>query len=348
MPNPKDWTTVGTENEASITLEDYMTYDEIAISALIGVSVPTFFINPGGRYNGGNPDDPKQDYGIYIALTGARFEKREKMESQHILVTPLYHTKELGYGSTADPEHPLTKLLEVWAKFYEEENEDTVTKKKRFFFLSYEELDELWKKDDENIKKKFHHHQPNTYTPALYINVPKYKFRLQLSIEPFLLEANARAHLEHKPAYIHAVGLGLGVWQISNEQALWMLEVYAEVIKKNNLAGVSDIDFSWFPDSALWCGQNREEGVALTITDVSNHHTINIHFSKRDPAEKLKDDKKLLVAMYAWDGNSFPGNEYWRGMLHASGDPAAACCSTIAELQNPYVNKDFVHRIIEY
>jgi len=76
MPNPKDWTTVGTENEASITLEDYMTYDEIAISALIGVSVPTFFINPGGRYNGGNPDDPKQDYGIYIALTGARFEKR--------------------------------------------------------------------------------------------------------------------------------------------------------------------------------------------------------------------------------------------------------------------------------
>jgi len=144
------------------------------------------------------------------------------------------------------------------------------------------------------------------------------------------------------------VGLGLGVWQISNEQALWMLEVYAEVIKKNNLAGVSDIDFSWFPDSALWCGQNREEGVALTITDVSNHHTINIHFSKRDPAEKLKDDKKLLVAMYAWDGNSFPGNEYWRGMLHASGDPAAACCSTIAELQNPYVNTEFVKQILEY
>ena len=68
---------------------------------------------------------------------------------------------------------------------------------------------------------------------------------------------------------------------------------------------------------------------------------IKIHFSRRDPFDKLNGDEaaeKLIVASWAYDGNSFIGNEYWDNALTASGDPAAACCSQIAELLNPSIN----------
>jgi hypothetical protein len=55
---------------------------------------------------------------------------------------------------------------------------------------------------------------------------------------------------------------------------------------------------------------------------------------------------KTLVVQYAWDGGSFPGNEYWYNQLAATGDPAAACCSQIAEIQNPLINPDFTKKCI--
>lgn len=54
-----------------------MSYDEVAISALISVSVPTYFINSGGRQNYAQPHAAGtfQREGIYTACIGARLEK---------------------------------------------------------------------------------------------------------------------------------------------------------------------------------------------------------------------------------------------------------------------------------
>lgn len=159
-----------------------------------------------------------------------------------------------------------------------------------------------------------------------------YVERMRITIETLLLEANARAKdMDGKKAFIHVVGLGLGVWQYSSIQPSLYISTFTSSLRTLKLPHISTINFSWIdnvPDS------DRDACTAAGLAK-----GITIEFSKRDPAEPLeKPDEEFLVVSYAWDGNAMPGNEYWMGMLNASGDPAAACCSTIAELHNPLVN----------
>lgn len=310
---------IGTDSEKSpLILENYLSYDEMAVAALIGMSSPTYFINNGARDNKsikGAIGSYEQE-GIYVGLVGARFEKPGYMEWQHMIVTPEQNTAENGYG--LDTEHQ--GLLALWSDLYGEKFPTFAQAQKdttgRFVLLKN----------------------------GFYFDVVVYKKRIKFVAQSFLINANSRVaalvigdtenrpERQNKKAYVHVVGLGLGVWQIDERQVEWMLDAYAEVIRDNDLSYISDIDFSWF-DAATQQSKDK-------IIKIGKEKNINIIFSKRNPADKLvgNNANKMLVACYAWDGNAYPGNEYWAGMLTASGDPAAACCSTIAELQNPKIN----------
>ena len=169
----------------------------------------------------------------------------------------------------------------------------------------------------------------------VYFNVEMYQARLRLTIDMLLLEADDRATAAGKKAHVYVVGLGLGVWQVHSSQAQWYIETFTDAVEDHELLAIGTIEFAWI--------NNVPQETQTEVIDAAREQDINVIFSKRNPAEKLKTDE-LLVLSYAWDGNAFPGNEYWAGSLAGSGDPAAACMSTIGELHNPLVNP-FTERI---
>lgn len=305
---------IGTAQEKNFLVQDYLSYDEMQLAALIGVSTPTFFINNGARDNRGIPalPDTYQQQGVYTGLVGARFEKPGLMEWSHMIITPQQNTRANGYGLQPSELQSPT-LLTLWSKFYQ-------TK-----FPTFAEA-------QADVSGRY-----VRLAEDQYLHVEVYKKRLKTVIRPFLIDANQRAAAQNQSAYCHVVGLGLGVWQLAPIQAKLMLDVYYELIQECDLKSIADINFSWFPPAYQQCGTT---GHLQSVKANGNH--IKIHFSQRNPADKLVglDANKLLVAMYAWDSNAYPGNEYWAGKLTASGDPAAACCSTIAELQNPLINRN--------
>ena len=55
-----------------------------------------------------------------------------------------------------------------------------------------------------------------------YLHIPGYNQRNRITFETLLVEANHRATQLKKKAYVHIVGLALGVWRIYNGQVSFL------------------------------------------------------------------------------------------------------------------------------
>lgn len=317
-----------------LTMDEYLSYPELQLSALLSMVVPTHFINDGRRDNRAIPaQGGYQRTGIYVAQVGCRFKKPAVQEYELLLATPWQNTLDNGYGwleesrKNGHPEFPRRKL---WAQL-------------------------LWGKDSFPAYEEACADSSGRFLEVakhVLLDVAGLRRRLTWVIEPFLLAANSLAEKRQQQAYVHCVGLGLGVWlgdckteAGELEVAMQQFKAYVDVLGRHDFAHVAVVDLSWFPDrlgdaarecciSALQWQSDR----AAYVSDQSGR-AIELKLSQRNPAEALPAGL-LLVAQYAWDGNAYPGNEYWQGSRNGSGDSAAASCSTIGELQNPDIIPD--------
>ncbi|TKX20206.1 hypothetical protein C1H76_7595 [Elsinoe australis] len=266
------WDRVGTDNEhPGITMAEYLTYEEMMISSLIGVSGYTPYLNDGNRHNRGVLSTPQsiQHEGIQVGLVGARFERKGRMDCV--------------YESISEPTG--------------------------FPFLRY-------------------------FGGAHFED--RYKARIRVTIETLLMEAEIRGAEAQKKVYVHVVGLGLGVWAVRTEQSRWYVEVFSQCLAEMKTSWIGLLEFAYIDVDPM----TRKD-----VESAARRIGVDCVFNRRAPSARLPDQSMLLVTSYAWDSNSYPGNEFYLGMLNASGDPAAACSTAISETHNPEINTSMLESI---
>jgi len=316
---------IGTlEENWPLLLQDYISYDEMCISALISVFVPTPFINDGNRASWCTRGQSGSfvDEGVLVGCVGARLVKEGFMEAKFMLVTSTQNTAANGYGSSGKD---TALLLALWARFYGLE-----------YFPTYTEV-------YENPGTRFHKIAP--WEGEMECDEPRfldtfvYSERIRRVVVPFLIKASQAAG--EGGSHVRVKGLGLGCWQVDPVQEALMLEVYSDVLLSIPLPGIKVLEFAWFPSAESLSGVGHG-GQFLA----HGGQSIEIRFTKDGFASPVVASSggaaPRLIAMHAWDGNAYPGNEWWFGKLGSTDDSAAASCSLISSLQNPDINPDYL------
>ena len=306
----------------------YTTQEERRLAGFLGVSSKVSFVNDGRRFNKGEAygSDSFINEGVYAGLVGACFEQEWLAPYKFILRNKLTIEDSV--------------MKNLWLAL---------------FGITLE--------TDEVVQQALRIYDTSRYV-EVYINREQcifdkeiYKKYMEFVIQPFFVDGNERAKEIKKQAYLHIIGLGAGEWGVKDKQnnstpmqEQCIIDLCLKMIEDGDYENISDLDFSWLNAGKYQIGDKNFEWEGRGSTKVFNEEitfkngkTIRVHISLRNPADLFpeEDKEKLLVAMYAWDHGSLPGNEYWVGALTISGDPAAASSGTVPQMHTPHMNPYF-------
>ena len=250
------WHSVGTDKETEpLVMADYLTYDECKLAALLGASTFTVTANKGDRKNSGVWAGVEEDWerrGVIVGLVGPRMHKVGAMESQEMRVMEEQNnSKSVAKDS----------VLQLFANFYGMERVATYKEVRTAF--DHKEVGVF-----AALKRTFQRGglqvQTEDFLPVLttrpiteesYLHLPAYTQRIRMVADMLLAEANDRARREGKAAFVHVVGLGLGVWQISPKQKPIFAGIFLDALVDLKPDHVSDLALSWVFEPALVGGK---------------------------------------------------------------------------------------------
>ena len=228
--------------------------------------------------------------GVVLGLIGPRFMREGRMEYEDIQITSKQNTYENGYGFKGQDDNHSNALTKLKQYFFPLKNNVELKKLQDYRHIwneFYEEEDHLYK-EVSLADKRF---GKSLQSCAICDNVVMKK-RYALAIDLLLLESNHRAKLENKLAYIHVVGIGLGIWLGAEQQEQIFMECFEQRLKYllPSLNNVGAVHFSWFHLESCGILQND----SLLAKEDHPKNGIKILISKRNPNEKLVSFDMIL------------------------------------------------------
>ena len=331
--NETDCKSTTKTNNFTVPTEDYISYEEMAVSALLGLSGPVHFINEGGKKNQCELKFKTAVEGYLYGLVGARFEKPGEMEWRHIIITQDQNTAANGYGTLENNES-----LQLWASLYGVDS-----------FPSYDEVNTT-----PLDTSKYEQYGNN------YFNIDIYKKRIKFSLLPFLFDVNERCKILGKKARCFVTGLGLGEWKVIDQQTDYYYEAFFELLRDHKFENIDtfatylDIpDISTFINN-IFTKINVDRSNIKKITTVENTWQITLNditykfqAGKINPVEQNLDANLVNFVSYAWDSNSYPGNEFYGVSLDGSMDPATMCSCDALYYHNILANPNITQKNIK-